>query len=390
MKPEFCRVCGAEKRKEQEEGVSKTCNDCKLIFVLGTRKKPESITTKENIEDTKKDLKTFKEKVNIGVVKVDEHLQPIFGWILDKKEYIPQYLKRIGLWLLTIVVFSFVIIISGELVKFAVYKKNSNRIPHLQSEIDSLASKRVLFAQISGNDSIMITNRVRETCGSYFDSVTAILGSQEFQKDNNGNYYMSSNIAIDTFRQAILYYDSAKNGITVKLFLDRKLSSFSETQKVKKLHYNTVDNWEVYIKKVLNSIDESFEKKNAGEVEVEIVEEVVTPEIINEQPIEPPKQEIKPQKEPKKTYEKLPEINNQPVVLPPKIHELPSKIEIIEVVFISKTSKPGDLIIGKLTYGGVEFDYRCSQCNIAEIIKNKYTKVRRLNKETPLEIELIH
>ncbi|MBK7139861.1 MAG: hypothetical protein IPH74_12930 [Bacteroidetes bacterium] len=95
----------------------------------------------------------------------------------------------------------------------------------------------------------MITNRVRETCGSYFDSVTAILGSQEFQKDNNGNYYMSSNIAIDTFRQAILYYDSAKNGITVKLFLDRKLSSFLETQKVKKLHYNTVDNWEVYIKR---------------------------------------------------------------------------------------------------------------------------------------------
>ncbi|MBK7139860.1 MAG: hypothetical protein IPH74_12925 [Bacteroidetes bacterium] len=121
-------------------------------------------------------------------------------------------------------------------------------------------------------------------------------------------------------------------------------------------------------------------------MEVEIVEEVVTPEIINEQPIEPPKQEIKPQKEPKKTYEKLPEINNQPVVLPPKIHELPSKIEIIEVVFISKTSKPGDLIIGKLTYGGVEFDYRCSQCNIAEIIKNKYTKVRRLNKETPLKL----
>ena len=391
MKPEFCRVCGAEKRKEHEEGVTKVCNDCKLIFVLGTRKKPESKTAKDNIEDAKKHLTTFKGTIDTGIGKISKYLQPAIAEFSDKKAYIPQYLKRIGQWLLTVVAFSFVIILSGELIKFSINKKNSNKIPHLHSEIDSLASKGVLFAQISSNDSLMITNRVRKTCGSYFDSVAAILASQTLKKDDMGNYYMSSNIAIDTFRQAILYYDSAKNGITVKLFIDRKLSSFSETKKVKKIHYSTVDNWEEYIKKVINSMDVYSEETNAVEAEVEVIDEVVTPEVTTEQPIEQVLQEIKPQKEPKKTNEKQPEINdNKPVIDPPSEPEPPSKGKIIDVVFISKKSKPGDLIIGKLTYEGVEFDYICSQCNIAEIIKNKNTKVRRLNKETPLEIELIH
>lgn len=138
-------------------------------------------------------------------------------------------------------------------------------------------------------------------------------------------------------------------------------------------------------------MDVYSEETNAVEAEVEVIDEVVTPEVTTEQPIEQVLQEIKPQKEPKKTNEKQPEINdNKPVIDPPSEPEPPSKGKIIDVVFISKKSKPGDLIIGKLTYEGVEFDYICSQCNIAEIIKNKNTKVRRLNKETPLEIELIH
>lgn len=366
MSSGFCNKCGAKKANEVIHGETKVCNDCKLIFIINTRKIPESKTIAEQIDLGDK-LKKGKDIANVVANKVHAGIfSPLTLWLKTNKENIIYKSKRTILWILGVGLFAAIFYGILAFSMFAIDRSKNNKPAHLAFELDSLAKANIIFDSIIAHPELQLTKRLNKLEDLPVDTFLAYFGHASIVRDDDIFYSNTINKVNATIPVGIFIFDSTKNAILVKYYNGEEVS-ISENKKARQINDKFLYNWEKNLKLFIDSLnpvevvsDSTFiveEKVEKPAIPVSpTLEEKKQEQLKIEEAMKLAEKKKKEEEEKKKKQEEQTKVKIEPEPTPP----VPMYSNLTKyygtIKFLSK--KPGGVYTGTFkTTDGVEYKF---------------------------------